>query len=120
MEAVFLHKRFIEVDDLLVNAMSCGVMDDYEMFITAMCANPFVPGSAPPVKDMLIPKPNGEFILTSAAKTRIFTSGPISLCIKFELAALSGTAQVGSVAVNFDTIIRHYNDIYVDSAGLGC
>jgi hypothetical protein len=100
MESIFLQKRFDEIDALIKAVMGCKVMDDYELFITTMCMNPFNPTDAPNIKDMLIAQPGGEYTLTSAAKTLIFTKGPISLCIKFELSALCGTAQVCSTTAS--------------------
>lgn len=99
VEAVFLQKRFEEVDNLIVQCMSSPVMDEYDKFITMMCLNPFISKGLPPDVPLIKRKPNSDlFELTSEAKITIFSKGPLNLCMKHDLSALCGTVQVATIS----------------------
>jgi hypothetical protein len=99
VEAVFLKKRFDEVDELIVECMSSPVMDEYDKFITMMCLNPFISKGLPPDVPLIKRKPNSDlYELTSEAKITIFSNGPLNLCMRYDLSALCGTVQVATVS----------------------
>lgn len=99
VEAVFLQKRFDEVDNIIVECMSSPVMDEYDKFITMMCLNPFISKGLPPDVPLIQKKNNSDlYELTSEAKITIFSKGPLNLCMKHDLSALCGTVQVATVS----------------------
>jgi hypothetical protein len=99
VEAVFLKKRFDEVDELIVQCMSSPVMDEYDKFITMMCLNPFISKGLPPDVPLIKKKPNSDlYELTSEAKITIFSNGPLNLCMRYDLSALCGTVQVATIS----------------------
>ncbi len=95
VEAVFLQKRFDQVDDIVVACMDSPVMDEYDKFITMMCLNPFISKGLPPDVPLIKKKINSDlYLLTSDAKITIFSNGPLNLCMRYDLSALCGTVQV--------------------------
>jgi hypothetical protein len=109
VEEVFLQKRFHEIDNLIVACMSSSVMDEYDKFITMMCLNPFRSKGLPPDAPLIKKKPNSDlYELTSDAKITIFSTGPLNLCMKYDLSALCGTVQVATVSsVAFWEHLKH-------------
>jgi hypothetical protein len=94
VEAVFLRKRFDEVDNLIMRCMASPVMDEYDKFISMMCLDPFMPSAIPDVTLIKRQKDSVVYQLTSEAKIHIFTRGPLRLCLEQDLSCLCGTVQV--------------------------
>jgi hypothetical protein len=95
VEAVFLQKRFDQVDNIIVSCMESPVMDEYDKFITMMCLNPFISKGLPPDVPLIKKKLNSDlYLLTSDAKITMFSNGPLNLCLRYNLSALCGTVQV--------------------------
>ena len=99
LEELYLKRRFDAVERMLVNVMESPIMDDFQEFVYMMCLNPFQcrPTLPPDLNIFFKRQDKSHLHCTADAKILIYSVGPLSLSIDFELSALCGALQVASL-----------------------